>query len=139
MSLPGLLVFLVLVSGAGRVCAEWMSLDARLISSADGPLTLLLDKESIASSDDVVTVTFRMYWGAYSIDKQNKPGMQINSTFDCKRRRSNINSGVYVDGANGKFLPGQISPTEFRSIPADTASELVFNHVCSKKWYQIWK
>jgi hypothetical protein len=112
--------------------AEWSDLNGGQISSKDGQLNLRLDKDSIVREGDNITVWFQMWWG---------PGgtvQQYNSTFDCKRRLSNKNYAFqFAQNDPSRRYDG--TPSGFTPIPPNTASEVVFNTICSKKWFEVWK
>ncbi len=132
-------IFWLLLAVVSNVslAAEWVSIPSTVKSNAPREnstygksLVLQLDKSSMIRDGDMVTVWFRMGWGRLS--------QQSNSTFDCKRRQSNTNDGFWLDenGARSKY---QMDRNGFSPIVPDTASEVLFNYLCAKKPWEIWK
>jgi hypothetical protein len=114
------------------IAADWVPLSGGHISSPQGSLNLKIDKESIVRDSDTVTLWFQMWWG---------PGgtvQQYNSTFDCKRRQSNTNYSFQF-AMNDPSRRYEGSPSGFTPVAPSSASEVVFNAICSKKWYELWK
>lgn len=136
MKKPILIASMTLASLGIASAADWERLDVPpSVKSPAGVATILLDTSSIVRDGNTATVWFRLYWG-------NDTGQtkQYNSTFDCRRRVSNLNDAFYVDADGSRSKYAYPNPrSDFSSIPPDTPSEVVFKHVCSRSWFEFWK
>lgn len=120
----------MLLCSTATIAAKWINLDGGGLSHDGAPLGLRIDEDSLVRNGDQATVWMQMWWGTTG-SIQN-----YNSTFDCKQRTSNTNMAFQEGG--GKRYPGEARP-QMTPIPPNTASEIVLNTVCSKKWFEVWK
>lgn len=116
----------------GSAFAGWVDIPALNVSSSSGSLNLQIDDGSVVRDNGTVTVWFRMQWGGVGTIQQ------YNSTFDCKRRISNAND-AFQYGPNTPDTKHQMPSRAFAPIVPNTAQAAVLEHVCAKKWYEVWK
>ena len=121
----------LLLSCSLGMAANWINLDGRGLSAQGEPLSLRIDQDSLVRNGDLVTIWMQMWWGSGGTIQHN------NSTFDCKQRTSNSNA-AFQEGSSGKRYEMPTKP-QMTPIPPNTASEIVLDSVCSKKWFEVWK
>ena len=93
---------------------------------------LSIDQDSIVRNGNTVT-----YWVRY----QNDPTgtiFQSNSTLDCKQRTVSQNSAFQLSWPNMKRYESELQREAIPIVPG-WSSEVIFNLLCSKRFYEIWK
>lgn len=97
------------------------------------PLSVLsIDQDSIVRNGN--TVTLWMRYQNHSTDTI----FQSNDTYDCKQRTLSENSKFQLGWTDMKRYEMQPKRDATAIVPG-WGSEVVFNFVCSKKFYEFWK
>lgn len=122
----------LLLTLTGSAFAGWVDIPAPNASSSSGPLNLQFDDASVVRDSGTVSVWFRMQWAGRGTIQQ------YNSSFDCKNRISNVND-AFQYGPNTPETKYQMPSGPFTPVVPNSASAAVLEHVCAKKWYEVWK
>lgn len=125
-------ILTLLLTLTGSAFAGWVDIPAPNVSSSSGALSLQFDDGSVVRDSGTVTVWFRMQWGGVGTIQQ------YNSTFDCKKRISNAND-AFQYGPDNPDKKYQMPSRSFAPVVPNSALAAVLEHVCAKKWFEVWK
>ena len=94
---------------------------------------LSIDQDSVVRNGQTVTL-----WSRY----QNDPAgtiFQRNNTYDCKQRTVSENQKFQLGWPNMKRYEEEHPQREATPIIPGWGSEVIFNVMCAKKFYEFWK
>ena len=93
---------------------------------------LSIDMDSIVRNGDIVTV-----WSRYQNWSQDTT-FQSNSSYDCRQRLSWDNASFQI-GYESKKRYNMEPDRQPKPINPGWGGEVIFNTLCSKKFYEFWK